>query len=144
MDIFKLIGLLLETKIGPKRFITNPAYGRHWISWHVWIVVPIQKRTKTNRKGKNSQNVSHVACSEYKGYAKSDGSQRPKNLMGKNIKKKFSSNPILAIHFLTKSFQSTGKWFFLNGMDSHTHTTSWHPAGARIRFLYRAKPSIII
>ena len=30
---------LLDTTI---RFLNkNPAYGRHWLSWHVWIIAPI-------------------------------------------------------------------------------------------------------
>ena len=39
-----------------------PAYERHWISWRVRIVAPIQKWTETNKKWQKEIKIGPVSC----------------------------------------------------------------------------------
>ena len=46
-----------------KTKVTNPAYGRYWISRHVRIVAPVIKGKETNGEKKRQKNVRcHMSC----------------------------------------------------------------------------------
>ena len=125
--------------------VNNSALGRHWICRRVRIVAPIPKRTEREERKKRRRKKSCVTCRVSRVTCHlsltptataidppptnspiMQSQLVPRDTKPKQISKhKIHQNnkntkmsrgmPILAIHSLTRSLQSTRKWGFCNG-----------------------------